>query len=405
MVFEHSLRSLELQARLREFMTDRVIPSEAEYERQLAALDSPHGQPVVMEELKREARELGLWNICLPHGPWGSGLSVPEFAPLIEIGGRSLIGLEAMNASAPDTGNMELLWMFGTDEQQQRWLAPLADGVIRSCFAMTEPDVASSDPSGLSLRGELAGDEYVLNGNKWYASGATDDRCQVFLVVARTNDGDDIRRRHSILLVPRDTPGLEIVADHGFFGYHDKFGHASLRFDDVRVPASSLLGDEGAGFAIAQARLGPGRIHYGMRVIGMAERALELLCQRVLVRAPFGAPLADRSLIHQWIAHGRAGIEQARLLVMHTAWQIEQASPREARHWIAMVKYAVLESAFEVIDRAVQVHGAAGVSDEFPIARMYALCRSLRIADGPDEVHMRTVARTELQRYRRNCTC
>jgi acyl-CoA dehydrogenase len=400
-VFEHSQRSLELQARLGTFMAERVIPSEAEYERQLAELPSPHGQPAVMEELKLEARELGLWNICLPHGRWGAGLSVPEFAPLVEIGGRSLIGLETMNASAPDTGNMELLSMFGTPDQQDRWLAPLAEGRIRSCFAMTEPEVASSDPSGLLLNADRDGGHYVLNGRKWYASGATDDRCQLILVIARTNEGADPRQRHSLFLVPRDALGLTIVGDHGFFGYHDKFGHAELRFEDVRVPIESVLGGEGAGFAQAQARLGPGRIHYGMRVIGMAERSMELLCRRAWEREPFGRALADRSVVQGWIARGRAGIEQARLLVMYTAWQIENSSPKEARNWIAMVKFAVLESAFELIDRAVQVHGAAGVSDEFPIARMYALCRSLRIADGPDEVHMRTVARAELKKYAR----
>ena len=399
MDFEHSIRSQELQQRLERFMTRRVIPAEAEYERQLAELPSPHGQPQIMEELKAEARALDLWNVCIPHQPWGPELGVTEFAPLIEIGGRSLIGLEAMNCSAPDTGNMELLAMFGTEEQQARWLAPLADGTIRSCFAMSEPDVASSDPTSLAASAVRDGGDWVINGRKWYASGAADDRCAVLLIVVRTNEGEDPRRRHSVLLVPRDVSGLTTERDHGFFGFHDKFGHPQLRFEDVRVPAESLLGEEGAGFLQAQARLGPGRVHYGMRVVGMAERALGLLCVRARERAPFGEPLADRANVQEWIARGRAGIDQARLLVMYTAWQIERHGTRGARSAIAMVKFAALKSAFDVIDRAVQVHGAAGVSDEFPLARMYALCRALQIADGPDEVHLRTVARMELKRH------
>jgi acyl-CoA dehydrogenase len=399
MDFEHSPRSRELQERLREFIEARVIPSESVYESQLADLPDPHGQPAVMEELKAEARGLGLWNLCLPHDPRGAGLDVMDFAPLIEIGGRSLIGLEALNSSAPDSGNMELLSMFASEEQKAAWLDPLCAGEIRSCFSMSEPDVASSDPTGLRVAAVRDGDEYVINGRKWYASGATDDRCEVFLVVVRTNEGEDVRRRHSILLVPKRTAGLTIVRDDGYFGYHDKFGHAEVGFENVRVPVANLLGEEGAGFAQAQARLGPGRIHYGMRVVGMAERALELLCLRALDRAPFGAPLADRSVIQDWIGRGRAGIEAARLLVLKTAWQIERDGARGARASIAIVKFGALGAAFDVIDRAVQVHGAAGVSDRFPLARMYALSRSLRIADGPDEVHVRTVARAELARY------
>jgi acyl-CoA dehydrogenase len=400
MDFEYSARSLDLQKQLRVFIDGRVIPNEATYERQLAELDSPHGQPAIMEELKAEARASGLWNVFLHDERWGAGLTVTEFAPLVEIAGRSLIGLEAINSAAPDTGNMELLSMFGTPEQQERYLVPLTEGVTRSCFAMTEPDVPSSDPTQLSARIDQARDVLILNGRKWYASGATDDRCDFFFFLGRSNDGDDIRRRHSVVIVPKSTPGVTVVRDLGMFGYHDKFGHAEVVFDNVEVPATNMLGEEGAGFSLAQARLGPGRIHYGMRVIGMAERALELLCRRALVRAPFGVPLSDQSIVHDWIARGRAGIDQSRLLVLHAADQIERHGSRGARQQISMVKYAVLEAAFNVIDRAVQVHGAAGVSDDTPLARMYALSRSLRIADGPDEVHTRSVALAELKKYR-----
>jgi acyl-CoA dehydrogenase len=402
--FEHSTRSLELQERLRRLVAERVIPSEGEYERQLAELASPHGQPQVMEELKREARSQGLWNLCLPHAPWGAGLGAIDFAPLIELGGRSLIGLEAMNSSAPDSGNMEMLAIFGSPEQQERWLTPLAEGTIRSAFVMSEPDVPSSDPTCLRVAAVPDGDGYAIDGRKWYASGASDDRCEILLVVVRTNDGDDPYGRHSILLVPRETPGVTIGVDHGFFGYRDKFGHPEVTFENVRVSRESLLGVQGQGFVHAQARLGPGRIHYGMRVVGMAERALELLCLRARERAPFGSALADRSVIQDWIGRGRAGIEQARLLVLYAAWQLERGGSRAAREAIAMVKFAALESAFEVIDHAVQVHGAAGVSDRFPLARMYALSRALRIADGPDEVHVRTVARAELRRHLTDAT-
>ena len=399
MDFRNSPRSIELQAALRTFVDDEVIPREGQYEQQLAALASPHGQPAVMEELKARARATGLWNLCIGERPWGPGLTPTEFAPLVEIAGRSLIGLEAINSSAPDTGNMELLAQFGSPQQQQRWLRPLADGQIRSCFAMSEPAVPSSDPTQLAATIEQRGDELVLEGTKWFASGATDDRCAVFFFLGRSNEGPDPRRRHSIVLVPRDTPGLTVVRDLSVFGYHDKFGHAEVRFDQVTVPRSAMLGQECHGFTQAQARLGPGRIHYGMRVIGMAERALELLCRRALTRAPYGVPLAEQSSVHDWIAQSRAGIDQARLLVLHTAAEIERVGAKGARTAISMVKFAALSSCFEVIDRAIQVHGAAGVSDDFPLARMYTLCRALRIADGPDAVHMRSVARAELAKY------
>jgi acyl-CoA dehydrogenase len=398
--FQNSSRSVALQSRLRAFVDDQVIPHEGVYERELAALESPHGQPAIMEELKAKARVEGLWNLCVGEEPWGPGLTPTEFAPLVEIAGRSLIGLETVNSAAPDTGNMELLALFGSPEQQERWLRPLADGVIRSCFAMSEPGVPSSDPTQLAATVEQRGERLVLHGTKWFASGATDDRCELLLFVGRSNEGPDPRRRHSVVLVPRDTPGVTIVRDLSVFGYHDKFGHAEIRFDEVVVPRSALLGEEGNGFAQAQARLGPGRIHYGMRVIGMAERSLELLCRRALDRAPFGTLLADQSSVHEWIGRSRAGIDQARLLVLHTAAEIERVGAKAARTSISMVKFAALQSCFDVIDRAIQVHGAAGVSDDLPLARMYALCRALRIADGPDEVHLRSVARAELAKYR-----
>jgi len=399
MEIRFSEESVALQRNALEFMDRHVLPNEAVYERQLAGMGN-RGQPPVMEELKREARSRGLWNLFLCHGPHSSGLTNHDYAPIVEIAARSPIGLEAMNCSAPDAGNMELLDIYGTDEQKRRWLDPLLDGVIRSCFAMTEPDVASSDPTGLSASIDREGDELVINGRKWFASGIYEVNCEVILFVGRSNEGAQPHKRHSVVVIPRETPGIKLVRDIPMFGFHDKHGHGEVLFENVRVPVSSFLGEEGTGFQVAQARLGPGRIHYGMRAIAIAERALEMLCRRALSRSPFGKPLAEQSLIEDWIARSRIAIDQARLLVLNAARKIDTEGSKAARKEIAEVKVAALDAAWQTLDRAVQIHGAAGVSDDTPLARMWALARALRIADGPDQVHLRSLARAEIRKYR-----
>jgi acyl-CoA dehydrogenase len=398
MDFELTPRCRELQARLTAFMDEHVHPAEAVYERQLAETGDPHADAPVMEELKEEARRQGLWNLFHPEPEHGPGLSNVEYAPLAEISGRSHIGPEAINCAAPDTGNMEVLTQFDTEEQKDRWLRPLLDGEIRSAFAMTEPDVASSDAMNIALRIERDGDEYVLNGRKWWTSGAMRDRCRIFIVMGKTNPGAPPHQQQSMILVPRDTPGVTVLRNLGVFGYTDQEGHAEVTFEDVRVPASSLAG-EGDGFMIAQARLGPGRIHHCMRTIGAAERALELMCRRASERETFGAPVATRGQVQDWIAESRIDIEMARLLTMKTAWLMDTVGNRHARTEIAAIKVAAPEMALRVIDRAIQVHGGAGVSEDFPLAWMYAHIRTLRLADGPDEVHKMTIARRELRAH------
>lgn len=399
MEISFSDKSLQLQRSAREFMERSVLPAEPVYERQLAEMGN-RGQPAIMEELKREAKERGLWNLFLCHGPHSAGLTNFDYAPIVEIAARSPIGLEAMNCSAPDTGNMELLDIYGTDEQKKRWLEPLLDGRIRSCFAMTEPEIASSDPTDLSASISRDGDELVVNGRKWFASGIYEENCEVILFVGRSNEEAERHKRHSVVIIPRDTPGVRLVRDIPMFGFHDKHGHGEVLFEDVRVPATSYLGEEGTGFQVAQARLGPGRIHYGMRAIAMGERALELMCRRALARSPFGKPLAEQSLVEDWIARSRIAIDQARLLVLRAAHMIDTQGTKAARREIAEVKVAALDAAWQTLDRAVQVHGAAGVSDDTPLARMWALARALRIADGPDQVHLRSLARAEIRQYR-----
>ncbi|HEY8524410.1 MAG TPA: acyl-CoA dehydrogenase family protein [Acidimicrobiales bacterium] len=400
MDFAPSKRSLELQERLQAFMDECVYPSEEVYRRQLAEAGDPHAHPPVLEELKAEARRRGLWNLFLPHQTeWSEGLSNVDYAPLAEITGRSPLAPEAINCSAPDTGNMELLTMFATDEQKERWLRPLLEGEIRSCFAMTEPDVASSDATNISLRIERDGDHYVLNGRKWWISGAARDRCKVAIVMGKTDPDAPPYRQQSMVLVPMDTPGLTNVRSLPVFGYQDNEGHCELIFDDVRVPVSNLLGEEGGGFAMAQARLGPGRIHHCMRAIGAAERALELMCRRVRSRVAFGKPLADQGVIQQWIADSRIEIEQVRLLVLKTAWLMDTVGNKGARIEISAIKVAAPNVALRVVDRAIQAHGGMGVSDDVPLAMMYAHLRTLRLADGPDEVHRMSVARRELRKY------
>ena len=404
MDFEFSDRCNELRDRLLAFMDEHIYPAEAVYEEQLAASGDPHSHPPVMEELKTRALELGLWNLFLPHGgeQWGApGLSNVDYAPLAEIMGRSHIASEACNCSAPDTGNMEVLAQFGTDEQKDRWLAPLLEGEIRSAFAMTEPAVASSDATNIELRIERDGDDYVLNGRKWWISGAMRDRCRILIVMGKTGaSGPESSpfQQQSMILVPRDTPGLQIVRNLPVFGYVDQEGHAELVFDDVRVPTSNMISEEGHGFLIAQARLGPGRIHHCMRCIGAAERALELMCARAVSRTTFGQPLAERANVQDWIAESRIEIDMARLLTLRAAWLMDTVGNKAARTEISSIKVAAPNVALRVVDRAIQVHGGGGVSDDFPLAWMYAHLRTLRFADGPDEVHKRSIARMELRR-------
>ena len=399
MDFALSDRCLEYRERLLAFMEERILPSEALYEEQRAASGNPHHQPEVMEKLKLEARERGLWNLFQPHEGWGPGLSNLEYAPLAEVLGWSRIASEACNCSAPDTGNMEVLTMFGTPEQQDMWLRPLLEGEIRSAFAMTEPDVASSDATNISLRIERDGDDYVLNGRKWWISGAMHPNCKVFIVMGKTDPAASPHRQQSQILVPMGTAGLTVVRPLPVFGYMDQEGHVELRFEDVRVPASNMIANEGDGFAISQARLGPGRIHHCMRTIGTAERALELLCTRALNRSTFGRRIAERSNIMDWIAEARIELEMVRLLTLKTAWMMDTAGNKAAAVEISAIKVAAPNVALKIIDRAIQVHGAGGVCNDFPLAEMYAHQRTLRLADGPDEVHKMTIARRELRKH------
>jgi acyl-CoA dehydrogenase len=402
MDFQASERCIEFQERLKAFMDEHVYPAEPVYERQLAESGDPHHQPQVMEDLKVRAREAGLWNMFLPDADHGAGLSNSDYAPLAEILGRSHIASEACNCSAPDTGNMEVLHQFATDEQKSRWLNPLLEGEIRSSFAMTEPDVASSDATNISLRIVRDGDQYVLNGRKWWTSGALHPHCKIMIVMGKTGRVGTESPRHSQqsqILVPIDTPGVEIVRGLPVFGYQDQEGHAEISFADVKVPATNLIAGEGDGFMIAQARLGPGRIHHCMRSIGAAERALELMCKRAVSRTTFGQAIAARANIQDWIAESRIEIEMARLLTLKAAWLMDTVGNRHARTEIAAIKVAAPNIALKVIDRAIQVHGGGGVSDDFPLAWTYAHLRTLRLADGPDEVHKLSIARRELAPY------
>jgi acyl-CoA dehydrogenase len=398
--FEPSDRAKEFRERLLAFMDEHVYPAERVYEEQLRDSGEVHFQPPVMEELKAEARRRGLWNLFLPDPAHGPGLTNLEYAPLAEIMGRTRIAAEACNCSAPDTGNMEVLHQFGTPEQQERWLQPLLDGDIRSAFAMTEPDVGSSDATNVSLRIERDGDELVLNGRKWWITGVRHPHCRVLIVMGKTDPGAPVHQQQSMVIVPLDTAGVTVLRSLPVFGYHDPEGHGELTFEDVRVPAANLIAGEGAGFLIAQARLGPGRIHHCMRAIGAAERALELMCRRADERVTFGKPVSSRGNIRDWIAESRIELEMARLLVLKTAWLMDTVGNRHARMEIAAIKVAAPDVALRIVDRAIQVHGGGGVSDDFPLASMYAHLRTLRLADGPDEVHKLSVARQELRRHR-----
>jgi acyl-CoA dehydrogenase len=399
MDFEPSQRCSEFKERLSAFMDEHVYPAEEVYERQLRDSGDPHHQPQIIEDLKTRAREAGLWNMFLPDPERGAGLSNSDYAPLAEILGRSHIASEACNCSAPDTGNMEVLHQFGTPEQQDRWLTPLLDGEIRSAFAMTEPEVASSDATNIALRVQRDGDHYVLNGRKWWTSNALHPHCRIMIVMGKTAPDGPIHKQQSQILVPIDTPGVTVMRNLPVFGYTDREGHAEVDFTDVRVPASNLIAGEGEGFAIAQARLGPGRIHHCMRAIGAAERALQEMCRRAVSRVTFGAPIATRGNVQDWIAESRIEIEMARLLTLKAAWLMDTVGNRHARTEIAAIKVAAPNVALKVIDRAIQVHGGGGVSGDFPLAWMYAHLRTLRLADGPDEVHKLSIARRELASY------
>jgi acyl-CoA dehydrogenase len=403
--FEPTARGREFMDRVHAFMDECVYPAEPAYETQMRAAGDANFHPPVLEELKAEARSRGLWNLFHPHpsdDPYAPGLTNVDYAPLAEMMGRSpQLGPEAMNCSAPDTGNMEVLSLFGSDEQKERWLRPLLEGEIRSAFAMTEPAVASSDATNIETRIGRDGDEYVINGRKWWTSNALHRNCRVVIVMGKTDPGAPHHRQQSMLVVPLDTPGVTLVRGLPVFGYLDREGHAEVLFEDVRVPASALIAEEGDGFTIAQARLGPGRVHHCMRSIGMAERALDLLCRRALEREAFGKPLSENANVQDWIAEARIELEMVRLLTLKTAWLMDTVGNREARVEIAAIKVAAPNIALKVIDRAIQVYGAAGVSDDFPLAFFYAHQRTMRIADGPDEVHKRTIARRELSRWER----
>ena len=402
MNFDYSEKVQKLVSRLEAFMDEHVYPNERVFEEQLEAADSRWTVLPIMEELKGEARAAGLWNLFLPESEYGAGLTNLEYAPLCEVMGRSPIAPEIFNCNAPDTGNMEVLVRYGTPEQKERWLEPLLRGEIRSCFAMTEPDVASSDATNIRARIERDGDEYVVNGRKWWSTGAGDPRCSLAIVMGKTDPSAPRHEQQSMILVPLDTPGVEIERTLPVFGYDDApHGHAEISFEDARVPASNMIWDEGKGFAIAQGRLGPGRIHHCMRLVGVAERALELMRERVREREAFGKPLAEQGVIMEWIADSRIEIEQARLLTLKAAHMMDTAGNKEARAEIAMIKVVAPNVALRVLDRAIQAHGGAGVSDDFPLAYFWANARTLRLADGPDEVHRASVAKLELKKERR----
>ena len=399
MDFAPSARTEELQGRLAEFVRDRVDPAEAVYTEQVAASGDPHFHPPVMEDLKVEARARGLWNLFLPGSDHGPGLSNLEYAPLCELMGQSPLSQEATNCSAPDTGNMEALVKFATPLQEERFLRPLLDGETRSCFAMTEPWVASSDATNITSRITRDGDHYVVNAHKWWTSGAASSRCSFAILMGVSDPDADRHRRHSMVIVPFDTPGVSVVRSLPVFGHDAGGGHCETLFEDVRIPREYLLGEEGGGFAIAQARLGPGRIHHCMRAIGMAEKALRLMCQRTQQRIAFGKPIADQGTIQAQVAESRIEIEQARLLTMKAAWLMDTVGAKGARFEIAAIKVVAARLATTVIDRAIQAFGAAGVSDDWPLASMYTHARTLHLVDGPDEVHLQQIARRELRGY------
>jgi acyl-CoA dehydrogenase len=402
MEFAYDARTEELRAQVLAFMDRHIYPNEARFHEEVGQLENRWAWTTVpvLKEIRAEARAEGLWNLFLP-GERGAGLTNLQYAPLAEITGRSgHLAPAAFNCAAPDTGNMEVLSMFGTEEQRKRWLQPLLDGEIRSAFAMTEPDVASSDATNISTSIVRDGDEYILNGRKWWITGAMNPECEILIVMGKTDPGAPRHRQQSMILVPRDTPGLVVERGMEVFGYddHDHGGHAELEFRDVRVPAENLVGEEGAGFAIAQARLGPGRIHHCMRSIGVAERAIELMCTRASERVAFGKPIAEQGVVRDWIAESRVRLEQLRLLVLKTAWLMDTVGNKGAHTEIQAIKIATPKTVEWILDKAIQVHGAGGLSQDFPLAASFAKIRTLRFADGPDEVHKNALARNEIKR-------
>jgi acyl-CoA dehydrogenase len=401
MNFSYSDKTNELIEKLTAFMNEFVYPNEKVYEEQLTAQKDRWTEvPPIMEQLKTKAKEEGLWNLFLPASELGAGLTNIEYAPLCEIMGRSSIGPEIFNCNAPDTGNMEVLVRYGTEEQKKQWLEPLLKGEIRSCFAMTEPEVASSDATNIQASIIRDGDEYIINGRKWWTSGAGDPRCKIAIFMGKNDPNAARHEQQSMILVPLDTPGVKIERMLTVFGYdHAPHGHAEITFENVRVPVENIIWGEGKGFAIAQGRLGPGRIHHCMRLIGAAERALEQMCIRVQERTPFGKALADQGVVREWIAESRIDIEQARLLTLKAAYMMDTVGNKEAKSEIAMIKVVAPSMALRVIDRAIQAFGGAGVSQDFTLAAQWASSRTLRLADGPDEVHRNQIARLELRKY------
>ena len=398
MDFAYTEKVNELRKRVSAFMDRSIYLNEQTFRDQVAASGNPHHHAEIVDELKTKAKAEGLWNLFLPDDEYGAGLTNLEYAPLAEIMGRVGWASEVFNCAAPDTGNMEILAQFGTPEQKRQWLLPLLNGEIRSAFAMTEPDVASSDAANIQLSIKREGDEYVLNGHKWWTSGAARERCKILIVMGKTDPNNPDRyRQQSMVLVPKNTPGVTVVRNLPVMGYIDNESHCEVLFENVRVPASNLLGEEGSGFAIAQARLGPGRIHHCMRAIGMAQLALELMCQRATSRVAFGKPLSEQGVIQEWIAQSQLEIEQARLLTLKTAWMIDNLGKKAAQNEIAMIKIAAPEALTNVVSRAMQVFGAAGLSDDFPLASLWAHGRTLHVVDGPDEVHKRSLARAVIR--------
>jgi len=399
MDFAYSPRTIELEERLRTFMNRVVYPNEQVYIKQIGTATTRWKSPPIMDELKTEAKAAGLWNLFLPDSEFGQGLSNLEYAPLCEILGRSPIAAEACNCSAPDTGNMETLVRYGSAAQKDRWLTPLLEGTIRSAYTMTEPEVASSDATNICARIECDGEDYVINAHKWWASGAGDSRCKLLILMGKTDPTAPKYQQQSMVLVPADTPGVTLVRPLTVFGYDDApHGHFEVTFTDVRVPKTNILLGEGRGFEIAQGRLGPGRIHHCMRLIGIAERSLEAMCVRAKTRVAFGGPLADQGVVMEAIANSRIEIEQARLLTLNAAHMMDTVGNKVARAQIAMIKVVAPTMALNVIDRAIQLHGGAGICDDFGLAAAWAHARTLRLADGPDEVHRRAVARLELRK-------
>ena len=401
MDFNYSKKSLDLQKQLVDFFEEYIYPNENAYDKEIEDSGNPLHIPNILDDLKEKAKKSGLWNLFLPDDKYGAGLTNVEYAPLAEITGKVWWAPEVFNCSAPDTGNMEVLYDFGTQEQKEEWLAPLLDGTIRSCFAMTEPDVASSDATNISSSIVSDGDNYIINGRKWWTSNAINPRAKICIFMGVTNPENAPHQRQSQILVPMDTEGISIIRPMNVFGYDDGYtGHPELLFENVLVPKKNIIGGEGLGFKIAQARLGPGRIHHCMRAIGMAERALDLMIKRTLERETFGQKLAEQGVIQEWIARSRIKIEEARLLTLKTAWLIDTYGKEEAKIEISSIKVTVVEAASYVIDKAIQAHGAMGLSQDTPLARMSAGARVLRIADGPDEVHLRSIARREINKHK-----